>query len=179
LLISQLLPLTSFLFAEHELTLQSPPQELESLFQKEHDLYSPNNRSFFRLYSVTPSPNSTVLSFCYEYPLGNISHSSLTPNDRPQYRTMLEYRSRFSTTVIGDLTRAMELHVQNLDQMANRTPPPPPYGVNVERLVSPSKYAWEGKVLYDAGTLEQRIQFITLLRKKFEPIQCEHETSPQ
>jgi hypothetical protein len=97
----------------------------------------------------------------------------MTPNDRPQYRTAVDYRSRFSTTIIGDITNAIEVHVKNIDQMVSGIFPL--MVANPERNISPSKYAWEGKVLYEAGSLNQRTLLVTLLRTKFESVTFQHQ----
>ena len=169
LLVSQLLPLISFqLSSAGELVISPLQSEFSVFFKTEHDLFSPEDtKSFFRIYGISPSPNRTFVSFVYEYFFYKFISCSLTPNDRPQYRTMIDYRSRVSTVLLRDVTQSINSHVVNIDTMI---------GIvflrlnNVERNLSPALYAWEGKILYDISSMEQRIDFINLLREKFEPM---------
>ena len=41
----------------------------------------------------------------------------LIPNDRPQYRTTIDFRSRLSTIILGTVQNAMEKHLKQIDEI--------------------------------------------------------------
>jgi hypothetical protein len=90
------------------------------------------------------------------------ANSSLSPNDRPQYKTTADIKCRLSTLILGDLGDAIRKHLAKIDEMLKGTP----------RDVSFSKSGWEGKLLYQAGSTEQRSSFASSymdLLSNFEP----------
>lgn len=74
---------------------------------------------------------------------------SLSPNDRPQYKTHSDIKCRLSSLIVGDIGDAIHKHLANIDEMLQMTP----------RDVSFSKRAWEGKILYQDASTEQRSSF--------------------
>ena len=47
----------------------------------------------------------------------NTIDNRLVPNDRPQYRTALDFKSRLSTMIITDVGENIEKHVDNINEM--------------------------------------------------------------
>ena len=77
------------------------------------------------------------------------ANSSLSPNDRPQYKTTADIKCRLSTLILGDLGNAIRKHLAKIVEMLQQTP----------RDVSFGNSAWEGKLIYQAGSTEQRSSF--------------------
>jgi hypothetical protein len=120
MIVSQLLPVTTFrLSPTYELKILPASSDLETFFATKHDTYTAfGARNFFKIYGMNTSYNHVVMNFYYEYATIVIfDDNRLGPNDRPQYRTAIDFRSRLSTFLFGTIQDAIEKHLSHLEEI--------------------------------------------------------------
>jgi hypothetical protein len=125
LVVSQLLPVTSFkaLSSDNTLIEESAPNEIQSFFQNNASEFS-SPSPLFKIYGMHSSPTKKILTFFYECSLPSFwSDSSLVPNDRPQYRTALDYKTTLRSMILGNIEQAIEEYVQHISDTVQGTSP--------------------------------------------------------